>query len=135
MVTLFSWKKPPFSLFRKDLSMFSLLNSFISNHYRKILLLAIVIACVSLYSLSKLSFNDHLLKWFSKKSTFRKETERVIQNLGGIFPVEFTLQAKKGVHDPEFIQNYLNLNCQVKKKHFLKSFTRLTKIQSPTMKN
>lgn len=114
MVKLHTWKKTPPSLFQNNLRFFSLLNSFIANHYRKILIVSAIITCICFYSLSSLSFNDSLLSWFSKGNSFRKDTEKVIQNLGGIFPIEFTLKASKGVHDPEFIQNYLNLNSWVK---------------------
>lgn len=51
--------------------------------------------------------NDEWTKYFSKAIPFRNDTDFALENLGGLYPIEFSVPASNpgGVSDPEYLRN------------------------------
>jgi predicted RND superfamily exporter protein len=81
-------------------------------HFRKPLLIVNgIIAIVMISFAPKNELNDEFVKYFDKSVEFRQGTDFMNENMGGIYTVEFSIQAKEegGINEPEYLQRVENL--------------------------
>ncbi|MCK5830919.1 MAG: MMPL family transporter [Methylococcales bacterium] len=81
--------------------------------YRKSLLIVngiITIVMVSFVPNNEL--NDEFVKYFDKSIEFRQSTDFMNENMGGIYTVEFSIQAQEqgAINEPEFLKSVQNLS-------------------------
>ena len=81
--------------------------------YRKHLLIANGIIAIVMISFSPNNeLNDEFVKYFDKSVEFRQGTDFMNENMGGIYTVEFSIQAQEqgAINEPEFLKNVQNLS-------------------------
>ncbi len=70
-----------------------------------------IIAIVMISFAPKNELNDEFVKYFDKSVEFRRGTDFMNENMGGIYTVEFSIQANEegGINEPEYLQRVQNL--------------------------
>jgi len=76
------------------------------RHYRAILALGAAIMLGLGALIPKIDLNDPWVDYFDEKVEFRKDTEFVMENLTGLYLVEFSIPTAQagGVNEPEYLQ-------------------------------
>ncbi len=66
-----------------------------------------IIAIVMISFAPNNELNDEFVKYFDKSVEFRKGTDFINENMGGIYTVEFSILAKEAgaINEPEYLQN------------------------------
>ncbi len=83
------------------------LANFVIDHYRAILLLMGGLVVFLAFMIPRNELNDEFLKYFDKSFSFRTDTDFAIENLTGIYMMDFSVPAKgdNGISDPEYLEN------------------------------
>jgi hypothetical protein len=79
---------------------------------RKVLLIVMGTLTLGLSALvPTIDLNDQFVQYFDKSVTFRKDTDFMIDNLTGVYTVEYSLQSEGSgaISEPEYLQNLLKL--------------------------
>jgi len=81
--------------------------NFVTLQYRPILIISSIVAIALVSMVHKIELNDQWVKYFDEKMEFRQDAEFAMDNLTGIYRVEFSLpaQAPGGISEPEYLQN------------------------------
>ncbi len=81
------------------------LANFVIGSYRQILITLGIVVVILTAFVPTIDLNDEWTKYFSKKITFRQDTDFALENLGGLYPMEFSIKGKEpgGVSDPDFL--------------------------------
>ena len=80
---------------------------FIIRNTKTILVITIGILISSCFFISKLELNDIFISWFSEKTQFRQDTEKINSNLTGIYTLEYHIKEKDS-SDGLFSSEYLS---------------------------
>ncbi len=91
---------------RSDVALDKLAN-FVNTRSRPILLGGVVVAAVLIAMLPRVELNDQWVEYFDDRVTFRTDTDYALKHMPGIYPVEFSVNAKgpEGINDPEYLNN------------------------------
>ena len=78
---------------------------FVTTHYRLALLAAGTGAVALMAFAPTVDLNDEFVKYFDHRVEFRRDTEFVIDNLHGIYLIEYSLEAAEsgGISEPEYL--------------------------------
>ena len=82
------------------------LADWVVGRYRTILA-TIGVAAVAIAAMAPtVQLNDEWTKYFTKAVPFRVDTDFALENLGGLYPIEFSLTAEgpEGISDPEYLE-------------------------------
>ena len=66
-----------------------------------------IVAASLVALLPKVELNDQWVNYFDQRVTIRTDTDYALEHLPGIYPIEFSVQAKGpgGINDPEYLNN------------------------------
>ena len=83
------------------------LADFVIARYRATLLVCGGAAVLLTAMVPTINLDDQWTKYFDQRIEFRRDTDFAIANLGGLYPIEFSLEAAEagGISDPEFLQH------------------------------
>jgi predicted RND superfamily exporter protein len=83
------------------------LASFVTARSRPILLAGVVVAAALVAMLPRVELNDQWVEYFDHRVTFRTDTDYALEHMPGIYPMEFSVNAKgpEGINDPEYLNN------------------------------
>lgn len=84
----------------------NLLAEFVISHRPIIFIGFSIFTMCMAYSLTKNDLNDQFVNYFSKNVKFRNDTDFVMENLSGIYQLEFNLSAgeDQGITSPEYLK-------------------------------
>ncbi|MEM7045199.1 MAG: MMPL family transporter, partial [Pseudomonadota bacterium] len=82
------------------------LADFVIARYRATLLVCGSIAIALTAMVPTINLDDQWTKYFDERIEFRRDTDFAMANLGGLYPIEFSLEAAEagGVSDPAFLE-------------------------------
>ena len=82
------------------------LADFVITRYRATLLLTGSAAIALTAMVPTINLDDQWTKYFDERIEFRRDTDFAMANLGGLYPIEFSLEAAEagGVSDPAFLE-------------------------------
>jgi len=91
---------------RSDLAL-DKLAGFVTARSRPILVVGVIVAASLVALLPKVELNDQWVNYFDQRVTIRTDTDYALEHLPGIYPIEFSVQAKGpgGINDPEYLNN------------------------------
>ena len=80
-------------------------------HRKKLLIINLLIAVVLISLAPNNELNDEFVKYFDKTVEFRKGTDFMNHNMGGIYTVEFSIPAQEagGISEPRYLQKVQQL--------------------------
>jgi predicted RND superfamily exporter protein len=83
------------------------LAEFVIGRTRKILISFGAVAVVLIALIPTIQLDDQWVKYFDHRVPFRGDAEFAIDHLAGLYPIEFSVEAKgpQGVNDPEYLRN------------------------------
>ena len=83
------------------------LADFVIGRYRSVLAIFGVIAVALAVMVPTIDLNDQWVKYFDHRVEFRGDAEFAIDNLAGLYPIEFSVEAGEpgGVSNPEYLEN------------------------------
>ncbi|MFQ5550528.1 MAG: RND family transporter [Gemmatimonadales bacterium] len=83
------------------------LAQWITRRHRAILLTAGLVTIILVALVPFVDLNDEWVKYFDYRVPFRHDAEFAIDNLNGLYPIEFSLPAEgaEGVSDPVYLEN------------------------------
>jgi len=83
------------------------LSNFVTLKYRYILVASTIVAIVLVSMIPKIELNDQWVKYFDQDMEFRQDAEFAMDNLTGLYRLEFSLPAQfsGGISEPEYLQN------------------------------
>lgn len=81
------------------------ISSIVTRHYKATIAMAMVVLVGLSINIPNIDLNDPWVDYFDEKVEFRQDTEFVMDNLTGLYLVEFSLPASKpgGVNDPSYL--------------------------------
>ncbi len=81
------------------------LASFVIGRYRAILLSTGAVAAILVAAVPTIDLNDSWVRYFDHRVQFRHDAEFAIDNLSGLYPIEFSVEAKEpgGVSEPDYL--------------------------------
>jgi predicted RND superfamily exporter protein len=91
----------------KDAAVLSGIADYVIDNSRKIIVGTMAILAISISFLPQIIVNDKFVEFFSTNLDFRNASDFAIENLTGIYIVEFSLGAEEpgGIAEPEYLQN------------------------------
>jgi len=83
------------------------ISNFVTSQYRPILFVSGTLAIFLASMIPNIELNDQWVKYFDKKMEFRQDAEFAMDNLTGLYRLEFSLPAQNpgGISEPEYLQN------------------------------
>jgi predicted RND superfamily exporter protein len=80
---------------------------FVTARSRPILVGGVIVAASLVALLPRVELNDQWVNYFDQRVTIRTDTDYALEHLPGIYPIEFSVQAKgpEGINDPEYLNN------------------------------
>ena len=83
------------------------LADFVIGRYRSVLAIFSVIAVALAVMVPTIDLNDQWVQYFDHRVEFRGDAEFAIDNLAGLYPIEFSVEAGEpgGVSNPEYLEN------------------------------
>jgi predicted RND superfamily exporter protein len=106
--------------------------------YRKALLAANVLIAVVVTSFaSRNELNDDFVKYFDETIDFRRATDFLNENMGGIDTLEFSIHAREegGINEPDFLQKLERFSSWLKQQPEVKNVNIITDIFKRLNKN
>ncbi len=93
-----------------DLTLMERIAEFSIYRYRGILAILGTLSVLLALLAPTNDLNDEWTKYFSKRVTFRQHTDFALENLGGLYPIEFSIEAGEpgGVSEPEYLAHLEN---------------------------
>jgi uncharacterized protein len=81
------------------------LGTFITQHYRPLLIVMALLPVPALVGFSRLEIDDHFVRLFKQGTWFRDGSDAIENKLAGVTTIDFSLQAGKpqGITDPRFL--------------------------------
>ena len=81
------------------------LADFVIRRYRGIIGILGIVAVFFIAMVPRIDLNDEWTKYFSKRIEFRQDTDFALANLGGLYPMEYSVRAEgpDGISDPAFL--------------------------------
>jgi len=78
---------------------------FVIARYRGLLLTTAAAAAALTVMVPTIDLNDDWTKYFDQRVEFRRDTDFALENLGGLYPIEFSMTAESanGINEPEFL--------------------------------
>ncbi len=78
---------------------------FVIARYRGLLLTTAAAAAALTVMVPTIDLNDDWTKYFDQRVEFRRDTDFALKNLGGLYPIEFSMTAESvgGISEPEFL--------------------------------
>ena len=94
----------------KDALVLNRIVEFVIGHSRKIIIGTFVALGITTSFLPQIIVNDKFVEFFSTNMDFRNASDFAIENLTGIYVVEFSLGAEEsgGIAEPSYLQNLQN---------------------------
>lgn len=89
------------------------LAEWVIRHNRKCLILIGSLSVISVAAIFMNELNDEFVKYFDKSIAFRRDTDFVLENLTGVYQIEYALDSGEsgGISEPEFL-NHVERFCQ-----------------------
>jgi len=83
------------------------LSNYVTSNYRPILAVSGIVAILLVSMIPRIELNDQWVKYFDKEMSFREDAEFAMENLTGLYRLEFSLPAQSpgGISEPEYLQN------------------------------
>ena len=80
---------------------------FVTARSRPILVGGVIVAASLVALLPRVELNDQWVEYFDQRVTMRTDTDYALKHLPGIYPIEFSVQAKgpEGINDPEYLNH------------------------------
>ena len=80
---------------------------FVTNNYRAVLMLSIAIAVILISQIPRITLDDQWVEYFDHRIEFRNDAEFAMDNLTGIYLLEYSVPADGagGVSEPEYLHN------------------------------
>jgi predicted RND superfamily exporter protein len=80
---------------------------FVTARSRPILVGGVIVAASLVAMLPRVELNDQWVEYFDQRVTMRTDTDYALKHLPGIYPIEFSVQAKgpEGINDPEYLNH------------------------------
>ncbi|MCK4841636.1 MAG: MMPL family transporter [Methylococcales bacterium] len=77
------------------------------QHRKSLLIINAIIALIMMSFIPQNKLNDEFVKYFDEKSEFRQSTDFLNDNMGGIYTIEFAINAQEvgAVNEPKFLQD------------------------------
>ena len=87
-------------------SLMERLAGFVIARYRAVLVVTVALSFVLVAAVPTLDLNDSWVKYFDNRVQFRPDAEFAIENLGGVYPVEFSVEAAEpgGISEPQYLE-------------------------------
>ena len=81
------------------------ISQFIINHRALALSVVLLIALVAVVVMPRMTLNDAFVTYFDKSVEFRRDTDRIMEQLTGIYQLEYMVDSGTpyGIHDPEYL--------------------------------
>ncbi|WP_126455851.1 efflux RND transporter permease subunit [Sulfuriflexus mobilis] len=81
--------------------------NFVTSQYRSILIVSGIAVILLVSMIPRIELNDQWVKYFDEEMEFRQDAEFAMDNLTGLYRLEFSLPAQTpgGVSEPEYLQN------------------------------
>jgi len=91
----------------RENSLIIMFGKFVIRRSRQLLLGSVLIAVVLVASISKNELNDVFLHYFDKSVQFRKDSEFIVNNLTGLYAMEYSLPSlyPGGISDPAYLSD------------------------------
>ena len=79
---------------------------FIVNNRRKLFWSMLIVMLLLFAGTSRIEIDDQFVEYFDKRFTFRTDTDHVIENLTGIYLIEYSLNSGRegGISDPAYLK-------------------------------
>lgn len=105
LIFILPTRKRESSTAAKDHKM-NLLAEFVISHRPMIFAVFTAFTIAMAFSLTKNDLNDQFVEYFSKNVKFRNDTDFAMENLSGIYQLEFNLSAgeEQGITSPEYLK-------------------------------
>lgn len=86
--------------------MMTRLANFVITHYRKLLVVSVMIVAVFIAFIPTITFNDQWVEYFDNRVEFRQDSDRVLKHFG-LYPIEFSVPSINpgGISEPEYLNN------------------------------
>lgn len=84
-----------------------ILAQFVTSRYRSVLVVSTIIAIGLISFVPRIELNDQWVKYFDHRIEFRGDAEFAMDNLTGLYRLEYSLPAKEanGISDPAYLQS------------------------------
>ena len=82
------------------------LGLWVTQNHRKVIAISGIITLSLVAMLPLVDLNDQWVQYFDHRVEFRNDAEFAIEHLGGIYPIEFSLDAEgpEGISDPQYLK-------------------------------
>ncbi len=112
----------------KDSSVMNRLALFVIRHRKALLVINALIAIFFTSFASKNELNDDFVKYFDETIEFRRATDFLNKNMGGIDTIEFSIHAKEegGINEPVFLQKIEQFSTWLKLQPEVKNVNTIT---------
>ncbi|WP_202053291.1 efflux RND transporter permease subunit [Candidatus Methylomicrobium oryzae] len=121
----------------QNLSNLNRLSLFVIRH-RKVLLTANALIAIFVTSFASMNeLNDDFVKYFDETVDFRRATDFLNENMGGIDSIEFSIHAGEegGINEPDFLQKLERFSLWLKQQPEVKNVNIITDIFKRLNKN
>ncbi len=83
------------------------LANFVIARFRAILVGTGAVAAVLIAAIPTLELNDSWVEYFDHRVQFRNDAEFALENLSGLYPIEYSIEAAEpgGISEPEYLRN------------------------------
>ncbi|VAW75232.1 Probable integral membrane protein [hydrothermal vent metagenome] len=80
---------------------------FVTRNYRSVLFISLAAAAASMSFLPRIQLDDQWVKYFDERMEFRQDADFAMQDLTGLYLIEFSIPAQEegGVSEPEYLAN------------------------------
>jgi len=80
---------------------------FVTRNYRPVLFVSLAASLTSMTFLPRVQLDDQWVKYFDERMEFRQDADFAMQDLTGLYLIEFSLPAREvgGVSEPEYLAN------------------------------
>lgn len=81
--------------------------NFVINRYKSVLVATVALAAGLIAMVPNIELNDEWTKYFDDRLEFRRDTDFALENLAGLYPIEFSLTAADtgGISEPDFLNH------------------------------
>jgi uncharacterized protein len=130
----------PVKIKLKDAKKSSVMNHlalFVISHRKPLLVVNGLLAIIFISFVSKNELNDDFVKYFDETMEFRRATDFLNENMGGIDTIEFSIHAKDegGINEPVFLQKLEQFSEWLKLQPEVKNVNSITEIFKRLNKN
>ena len=116
---------------------FDRLANWVIDKQKLIMVVSIVVTLVLAGFISSNNLNDQFIQYFDKSVTFRQDTDFAMNNLTGLYTIEFSLSSGKedGISDPAYLKKVDEFETWIKQQDHVLQVTSFTEVMKKLNKN